>query len=109
VSLTGYWDELGGYMLIEQPATLNAAEWKSLVEIAKAKKVLLMEGMIYMYDISDEVDDQPFGPGSIPTWSLFRKHFTTTKWSAMSLPSTPIYPWTLSVDDRIPIGSWRLS
>jgi hypothetical protein len=27
----------------------------------------LMEGMIYMYDISDEVDDQPFGPGSIPT------------------------------------------
>ena len=30
---------------MEQPATLNAAEWKSLVEIAKSKKVLLMEGM----------------------------------------------------------------
>ena len=34
----------GRLWLIKQPATLNAAEWKSLCEVAKSKKLFLMEG-----------------------------------------------------------------
>lgn len=36
--------EGGKHCLVEKPATLNAAEWRDLVRIAKEKKVFLMEG-----------------------------------------------------------------
>lgn len=36
--------EAGKHCLLEKPATLNAAEWKSLSELAKSKKLFLMEG-----------------------------------------------------------------
>ncbi|WVN90151.1 uncharacterized protein L203_105387 [Cryptococcus depauperatus CBS 7841] len=37
--------EAGKNCLLEKPATLNAAEWKQLVSIAKANKVFLMEAV----------------------------------------------------------------
>lgn len=36
--------EAGKHVLVEKPATVNAAEWKELVRIAREKKLFLMEG-----------------------------------------------------------------
>jgi hypothetical protein len=35
------------YLTVIQPATLNAAEWKALSELAKKKKLFLMEGKFF--------------------------------------------------------------
>ncbi|WWC90848.1 uncharacterized protein L201_005785 [Kwoniella dendrophila CBS 6074] len=37
--------EAGKHVLLEKPATLNAAEWRSLVSIAKGKSLFLMEAV----------------------------------------------------------------
>lgn len=34
----------GKHVLVEKPATLNAAQWKDLCTIAKQNKLFLMEG-----------------------------------------------------------------
>lgn len=35
----------GKHVLVEKPATSNQAEWEALVQLAKEKKVFLMEAM----------------------------------------------------------------
>lgn len=44
----------GKHVLVEKPMTMNAKQTASVIELAKAKKLFLMEGRIYWFKASGE-------------------------------------------------------
>jgi hypothetical protein len=48
--------QAGKHCLLEKPATLNAGQWKTLSELAKSKKLFLMEGWCCAFENKHYLD-----------------------------------------------------